>query len=144
MAISVLGFDGNPVDQRSIMPADRFLEVILLLSFSGSYSTGGDTLDLTNGGGTLAAPNIMSLLGLVDGVADITTSPSGPAASQSATGGYYSVVPPNGNAVIKLSDISNLKLKIFAAAGSELSAGAYPSAVTTDVVKLRILFRRGG
>jgi hypothetical protein len=144
MTITVNGFDGNPIDQRSIMPADRFLEVILLLAFSGSYSTGGDVLDLTNGGGTLAAPNLLGLMGLTDGVADITTSPSGPALSQSAIGGYYTVVPPNGNAVIKLSDLANLKLKIFAAAGSELAAGVYPAAVLTDVVKLRILFRRGG
>lgn len=60
MGVQVLGFDGNPYDQRSIFSmGDRFITQMLYLSVSGLYVTNGIPLDFTNGGGTPAAPNVV-------------------------------------------------------------------------------------
>ena len=40
------------------------------------------------------------------------------------------------------SALNNWKLKAFAAGGTEISAGAYPTSVTTDIVQLTITARK--
>jgi hypothetical protein len=133
MAISVVGYDGAPFAQYHVLDVTgRMFHCKCLLVFSGSYSTGGDTLDFTNGGvnSCVLAPFVKLI--------DVDIHAQGPAASQSAIGGYYSPVGFGQPASYPLSG----KLKIFAAAGSELSAGAYPSAVTTDVVGVDAYFSR--
>ena len=144
--IKVAAFDGNPITERTYDAGGegRFLKALFLLVFSGSYATGGDTLDLTNGGGTPAAPT-----GIPQGspgtVASISVSPRGTSAGLNAAGGLYKIVTPNSDAPLKASDLSTLKLKIFAnSAGSttEYSAGAYGSDVLADQVILEVDFTR--
>ena len=88
------------------------------LAFSGNYTTGGDTLDWTTATEQIApsgktipsvTPPQLVLVASQDGNAD----------------NYVSV---QGNA------LNNWKVKCFAAGGTEVSAGAYPTAITGDVV----------
>ena len=142
MAIQVLGFNGGAFDQNSIWAGgDRFIEVILKLVFSGNYVTGGDALDLTNGGGTPAAPNTIPSA-QSRGAATFDIEAHGPAGSRSANGGYYTVVAPNNDAPLTFADLANMKLKIFSGGGSELGAGAYPADVLSDTVIIKLVFAR--
>ncbi len=88
------------------------------LTFSGSYPTGGDNLDFTQVADKL--PSTQIIQAFVD--------------SQNGNAGYY--VPVQGNA------LNNWKLKAFTGGGTELSAGAYPASVTTDVVQITITARK--
>jgi hypothetical protein len=54
--------------------------------------------------------------------------------SQNGNAGYY--VPVQGSA------LNNWKLKAFTGSGAELSAGAYPGSVTSDVVQLTVTARK--
>jgi hypothetical protein len=85
------------------------------LSFSGSYRTGGDTLDFTTVADKLPSDQIIQVF----------------ADSQNGNNaGYY--VPVQGSA------LNNWKLKAFSGGGAELSAGAYPGSVTGDIVQVTI------
>lgn len=74
--------------------ASNFVYAIATLTFSGSYPTGGDTLDFTQ----------------------VTDK-----------------IPSTQN---------NWKLKAFSGGGTEITAGAYPASVTTDIVQLSITARK--
>ena len=54
--------------------------------------------------------------------------------SQNGNSGYYVVVAG--------SALNNFKLKSFNGGGTEITAGAYPASVTTDVVQLAITARK--
>jgi hypothetical protein len=88
------------------------------LTFSGSYPTGGDTLDFTTVADKLPSDQIIQVF----------------ADSQNGNSGYY--VPVQGTA------FNNWKLKAFSGGGTELTAGAYPASVTTDVVQITITARK--
>jgi hypothetical protein len=88
------------------------------LAFSGSYSTGGDTMDFTTVASQLPSDQIIQVN--VD----------------SQNGGADNYIPVAGSA------LNNWKLKIFAPGGTELSAGAYPTSVTTDIVQATITARK--
>ncbi|MGB2642885.1 MAG: hypothetical protein WBG02_13605 [Candidatus Acidiferrum sp.] len=88
------------------------------LAFSGSYTTGGDTLDLSKVADKLPTMQVIQVL----------------ADSQNGNAGNY--IPVQGSA------LNNWKLKAFTATGTEISAGAYPSSVTSDVVQLSIIARK--
>ena len=88
------------------------------LAFSGNYSTGGDTLDFTQVADKLPSTQIIQVF----------------ADSQNGNGGYY--VPVQGTA------LNNWKLKAFNGGGTEISAGAYPAGVTSDVVQVTITARK--
>jgi len=88
------------------------------LSFSGSYPSGGDTLDFSKVADKMPSAQILQVF----------------ADSQNGNAGYY--VPIAGSA------LNNWKLKAFTGGGTELSAGAYPSSVTTDVVQITITARK--
>jgi len=96
------------------------------LVFSGSYVTGGDTLDWT------AAMETAGQSGQVVG------SQSGPQQvvidSQNGNAGYYVSVAG--------SAINNWKVKCFTGGGTEVSAGAYPGSITGDVVAFQAQFKR--
>jgi hypothetical protein len=88
------------------------------LAFSGNYTTGGDALnwttaveELSSSGATIPSAT-PPLLVLVE--------------SQNGNGDYY--VPVQGNA------LNNWLVKCFTAAGTEVAAGAYPTAITGDIV----------
>ena len=85
---------------------------------SGSYSTGGDTLDFTQVADKLPSSQIVQAF----------------AESQNGNSGYY--VPVQG------SGMNNWKLKALAGGGTEITAGAYPASVTTDIVQLSITARK--
>src|SRR5215475_414149 len=88
--------------------ASNFAYAIATLSFSGSYPTGGDTLDFTQVADKLPSDQIVQAF----------------AESQNGNSGYYVAV--QGTA------LNNWKLKAFAGGGTEITAGAYPASVTTD------------
>jgi len=56
------------------------------------------------------------------------------AESQNGNSGYYVAIA--GNA------LNNWKLKAFSGGGTEITAGAYPASVTTDIVQLAITARK--
>jgi hypothetical protein len=97
---------------------NNYVYAIATLTFSGNYTTGGDTMDFTT-----VADKLPS-----------TTVIQASAESQNGNGGYY--VPVQGTA------LNNWKLKAFAGGGTEIAAGAYPSSVTGDVVQLAITARK--
>jgi hypothetical protein len=88
------------------------------LAFSGNYSVGGDALDFTQVADKL--PSTQVIQAFVD--------------SQNGNAGYY--VPVAGSA------LNNWKLKAFTGGGTELTAGAYPASVTSDVVQITITARK--
>jgi hypothetical protein len=88
------------------------------LTFSGNYPTGGDTLDFTTVADKLPSTQIIQAF----------------ADSQNGSAGYY--VPVAGSA------LNNWKLKAFTGGGTEISAGAYPASVTSDVVQITITARK--
>jgi len=77
---------------------------------SGSYATGGDTLDLSS----------QSFIP--------SSQPPLQVSLFTQTGQVYSYTWSRGSA------LNNGKVKIYAAGGSELAAGAYPAAILNDVI----------
>jgi hypothetical protein len=98
--------------------ASNFVYAIATLTFTGNYPTGGDTLDFTTVADKLPSSQIVQAF----------------AESQNGNSGYY--VPVQGSAM------NNWKLKAFIAGGTEVTAGAYPASVTTDIVQLSITARK--
>ena len=98
--------------------ASNFIYALATLSFSGNYPTGGDTLDFTTVAPQLPSDQIIQVF----------------ADSQNGSSGYY--VPVQGSA------LNNWKLKCFSGGGTELSSGAYPASVTSDIVQLTITARK--
>jgi len=95
-----------------------FVYAIATLTFSGNYPTGGDTLDFTQVADKLPSTQVIQAF----------------AESQNGNAGYYVVVA--GTA------LNNFKLKAFNGGGTEITAGAYPASVTSDVVQLSITARK--
>lgn len=141
--ITVLGMDQNPYDQNSLEPCNgRFLRQVVNLKFSGNYVAGGDVLDLTNAGGTPAAPNVVppaQARGLV--AIDIrplaTTN-----ASLSAINGNYICRIPSAVVPVAGANLAALKVKIYVGAGTEYVAGAYGADVLADVVQAELIWAR--
>jgi hypothetical protein len=133
MAIAILGLDGNPWTPRDMDASGQNMVVTKhKLGFSGNYTTGGDTLDLTAIAGQVPS-----------GAQPLTLIPSeqGTAAvpSLSAAGGYYAVLQAAAPA------LNNYKVKVFKnTAGSlgEYANGAYGTDVTSDAVFIEISWRK--
>jgi hypothetical protein len=106
--------------QITVLPANvdasgnNFVYAIGTLAFSGNYTVGGDTMDFTTVDDKLSSSQIMQIF----------------ADSQNGNAGYY--VPVSG------ATLSAWKLKAFTGGGVELSAGAYPASVTSDLVQITI------
>jgi hypothetical protein len=98
--------------------ASNFVYAIATLTFSGTYPTGGDTLDFTTVADKLPSTQIIQAF----------------AESQNGNSGYYIAVQG--------SALNNWKLKAFSGGGTEITAGAYPASVTTDIVQLSITARK--
>ncbi len=98
--------------------ASNFVYAIGTLTFSGNYPTGGDTLDFTQVADKLSSTQIVQAF----------------AESQNGNSGYYVVV--TGTA------FNNFKLKAFNGGGTEVTAGAYPASITSDIVQLAITARK--
>lgn len=131
MSIAINGMDGNPATIRDIDSSGQwYCYGSFRLAFSNSYSTGGDTLDLTAVANLF--PSGTLVYAFIDG--------NGTGTQQSASGGYYVVIGNQGAGTA----LNAFKVKIFAAAGTELAAGAYPAAVTGDYVVLSTQWRKLG
>ena len=127
MSIAVLGADGNPFTTRDVDgTAQNFVFTQHKLVFSGSYVTGGDTLDLS-GVASLVPSGSPPLQVFCEGNGSAATA-------QSFIGGYY--------VAITGASLATWKVKIFAAAGTELAAGAYGVAITGDIVTMQICWRK--
>ena len=98
--------------------ASNFVYAIATLAFTGSYPTGGDTLDFTQVADKLPSTQVVQAF----------------AESQNGNSGYY--------VAIAGSTLNNWKLKAFSGGGAEITAGAYPGSVTTDIVQLSITARK--
>ena len=98
--------------------ASNFVYAIGTLTFSGNYPTGGDTLDFTQVADKLPSDTIVQVF----------------AESQNGNSGYY--IPVQGTVM------NNWKLKAFLGGGTEVTAGAYPASVTTDIVQLSVTARK--
>ena len=137
MAVTVLGFDGAPFDQRSIQPGvGRFIRTLVRLKLTGNYTTGGDTLDFTNGGGTPAAPTT---------VPPDAGSPIGPDRADVSDGPTVAgTVLANGGSYVLIvgTNPTNWKLKVFATAGAQYANGAYGADATTDTPILSLDWAR--
>lgn len=120
MAVTIT-LTSNNVDAS----ANNFIYAIATLSFSGSYSLGGDTLDFST-----VASVVPSDLPPINVIADS----NGGSGTFGFSGGYFQVVA--GTA------LNNWKIKFIQAGGAELGAGAYPSTVTTDSIFLNITYRK--
>jgi len=86
------------------------------LAFSGSYTTGGDTLDLSQ------QPLVPS------------TQVPIQATIQGQSGYNYVFIPG--------SALNTNKVKIYSSGQTELAAGAYPAAITSDSVAIQAAFKR--
>jgi hypothetical protein len=96
------------------------------VTFSGNYTTGGDTLDWTTA---------IEQIGQSGQALDASSPPQQVMLdSQNGNAGYY--VSVQGNA------LNNWKVKCFVGSGTEVGAGAYPSSVTTDVIAFQAQFMR--
>lgn len=98
--------------------ASNFVYAIATLTFSGSYPTGGDTLDFTQVASKIASSQVVQAF----------------AESQNGNSGYY--------VAVQGAALNNWKLKAFNGSGTEITAGAYPASVTTDTVQLSIIARK--
>jgi len=98
--------------------ASNFVYAIATLTFTGSYPTGGDTVDFTTVADKLPSTQIIQVF----------------AESQNGNSGYY--------VAVQGSAMNNWKLKAFSGGGTEITAGAYPASVTTDIVQLSITARK--
>jgi len=113
MAITI-SLQPNNVDSS----ASNFVYAVATLTFSGNYVTGGDTLDFTQ------VTNVVPSDTIVQAFAE----------SQNGNSGYY--IPVQGAA------LNNWRLKAFLGGGTEVTAGAYPASVTTDIVQPSITARK--
>src|SRR5437879_8841363 len=98
--------------------ASNFAYAIATLTFTGSYPTGGDTLDFTQVADKLPSTQVVQAF----------------AESQNGNSGYY--------VAIAGAALNNWKLKAFNGGRAGITAGAYPASVTTDVVQLAITARK--
>jgi len=133
MTVKLYGWDGNPFDQNSIDVGNRFIKTIVKAVLSGNYTTGGDTLDWTNGGGTPALPTTVPQA-QNRGIVRVVENDSGPTGGILANGGQYAPIPG--------TLLTNWLLKIFATAGAQYANGAYGADATTDTLIMEVWWAR--
>ncbi len=126
MPIAINGLDGNSWSIRDMVAnTNNIVFTYHKLTFSGSYATGGDTLDLSG---------VAALI--PSGVLPLSVQPlgQGSADCQTAEGGYYSVKQG--------TTLKNFLMQVWEPGGTELGAGAYDAEVIADVVLLIICWRK--
>lgn len=122
MPIAIQGSDGNTLGSRDIDgSADNFILVAGRMAFSGSYTSGGDTLDWT----TVAGAGISSSICVQVFI-------------ETANGSNVLYSPIGGPATA----LNAWKVKVFNGSFTELGAGAYPAAVTGDTIAFQAMFRK--
>jgi hypothetical protein len=122
VSIQILGTDGNVLTSRDVdASACNFVYINGLLKFSGTYSTGGDTLDWTTVADKILADQCLSV--------SIT--------SQTLGNQYISV----GGSATALNGWKVL-CQNPGAFNTQLAAGAYPTGITSDTVTFSACFRK--
>jgi len=121
---------------------NNFIEVSVPLTFSGSYATGGDTLDLTPVTRDLPTQEVIKILCVSNSSVNTAVGQAGGAYIAQGQPGPIGGVN-NVNAVASTA-LNAWKLKVFTSGSTELGAGAYPASVTNDYVMLRIVLRKLG
>jgi hypothetical protein len=122
MAIQILGADGNALTSRDVDgSASNFIYISGRLSFSGSYPTGGDTLDWTTVPDKLAGSQCVSVC----------------ASSQTLGNQYVPVGVPS-------TALNGWKVLCQQPGtfNTQLAAGAYPGGITSDTVTFVAVFRK--
>ena|SRR5579872_877985 len=132
MALAI-ALQTNSNGQPCFEIGERSATLYVTLTASGSYTTGGDSLDFTK----ITFPGGISFP--IQSVPHQGWVQSQPAAGGSASGYLYAYL--NGAA------ITGCKLQVFNSGGSgnphvELSAGAYPGGVTGDTIVGAFVFMR--
>jgi hypothetical protein len=121
VSIQILGTDGNNITSRDVDASpDNFVYVNGKLTFSGSYPTGGDTLDFTT-----IADKILS-----DQCIAVAVSSQAIGNAYLAIGGITTAL--NGWKVVCQTPGSL----------TQLAAGTYPSQITSDTVTFTACFRK--
>jgi len=96
------------------------------ITFSGNYVAGGDSLDWTTA---------IEQIGQSGQTLDAGSPPQQVLFdSQNGNAGYY--------VAVQGSALNNWKVKCFVGSGTEVSAGAYPSSVTADIIVFQAQFMR--
>ena len=128
MPLTINGADGNPFTGRDMDGTpDNFITTLHVVTPSGVYPAGGDTLDLT----TITAQVPSSTVLAVEPIGQANTAGT----SITALGWYY--------AVVQGATLATWKIQIWqVGAGGQLGAGAYPATVTNDKLLLRITWRK--
>jgi hypothetical protein len=122
VSIQILGTDGNALTSRDVdASANNFVYVDGRLSFSGNYVSGGDTLDFTTVADKLLSDQCVAV-----------------AISSQTMGNQY--IPIGGPSTA----LNGWKLFCQSPGtfNTQLSAGAYPSQITGDVVTFSACFRK--
>lgn len=115
----------------SINANDDIVIVTGVLVPSGSYVTGGDTVDFTS----------ITKSSQFSGPVDSIPSASAPRNFDAWSGGgnlTRAYFPIQGSA----QNNSKVKMNASAGSGSELSAGAYPSDVMSDTINFAVQFKK--
>jgi hypothetical protein len=104
------------VNQFDVDATGKQLYVAGVITASGSYTTGGDTLDLSNQSYIPSSqlPKQVSIF--------------------TQTGQVFNY------AFIRGTTLANSKVKIYGAGGTELTAGAYPAGITGDVIAFSAVY----
>lgn len=115
---------------------DRNFSVFIQLTFSGSYTTGGDTLNLM----TLTNPNGLDIEGFFEFPLTIAPAPY----LENLNGAYTQPVisVKNGNAAATQGPLTAQLIQCFSANGNEVSAGAYAAPFTIGTVIYTMSKRR--
>lgn len=123
---SGIGSGGQPMIEKT----GKMLRIYFTVTPSGSYATGGDTLDLTAVFGTTGLPGYsFPTASLPERVEIQSVKPTSAAQTNLFE---YSYVPG--------TTLANGKFQVFTGAAAqtaltELSAGAYPAGVTAHVIE---------
>jgi hypothetical protein len=139
MAISLVGLDGAPFSTKDMdATGDNFITQRVKVVFSGNYTMGGDTLNLTSivppGAGPRADTGTVLPLEVIEVAKGSPTVPS-----LSAAGGFYAAVEA------AVPTLANYLLKVFKnSAGNvaEYNNGAYGTDVLTDGLILEFTWRK--
>jgi hypothetical protein len=121
MPITINGLDGNPMTTRDVDGSpSNFVNSFHRLSFSGNYTSGGDTLDFTQISGLIPSGSVPLQVALF---------------SQNGSFNQY--------VAVQSGALNTWKLKIASAGGAEITGGAaYPAGVTSDVVEMQVTWRK--